>query len=78
MMDSERPGDPGGDEKPKQRFSLARFAAIYQFAGELTIFGVLGVFLDYRYGWTPWGTIGVGMIGLGFALYHLIMTVTRP
>lgn len=40
--------------------------------------GVLvGGWLDKRYGWTPWGLVGGGMLGLASGMYLLIKDALR-
>src|ERR1051325_3822940 len=43
-----------------------------QFAGTTALFVVMGLYLDHRFGWSPWGTVGLTMLGLVGGLYLLI------
>jgi F0F1-type ATP synthase assembly protein I len=55
---------------------LARFAFISQFTGEVLVFLLGGLAIDYHWGWTPWATVTAGFFGLAIALFHLIRNVT--
>lgn len=75
-----RPNEPDADSLPKTtrkpaKFRLARFAYISQFTGELLAFVGIGLYVDYFWDWTPWGTVGCGFLGLGLAMFHLIHNV---
>lgn len=70
----------GNGNQPKRerqpvRFSLSKFAHISQFTGEVVAFLVLGIWIDYRWGWTPWATVISGFFGFAVALFHLIRNV---
>lgn len=44
----------------------------FEFVGAIAGFGLVGYWLDRRYGWSPWGVlagVGLGMVG---ATYNLI------
>jgi F0F1-type ATP synthase assembly protein I len=38
---------------------------------------IVGQWLDKRYGWTPWGTLGGCMLGLAAGMYLLIKAALR-
>lgn len=75
-------GRPQDDKKSsglndKQRFSLARFAYISQFTGEIVVFVVIGVVIDHQFRTMPWGVAGLSILGLAVATYHLVRSVLR-
>ncbi|MBE7466610.1 MAG: AtpZ/AtpI family protein [Planctomycetes bacterium] len=35
-------------------------------------FTALGYWLDGKFGWSPWGTVGFGMFGVVVGLYHFL------
>lgn len=62
--------------KEKATFSIARFALISQFSGELVGATVLGLLVDHWLGSSPWGVIGIGFLGFAGAMIHLIKGVS--
>ncbi len=38
---------------------------------------VLGVFLDYQYGWKPWATIGGFVLGMVGGFFHLLVMLQK-
>lgn len=38
---------------------------------------LLGLYVDYRFGFSPWGVIAGAALGLAIALYHLIRDVLK-
>src|SRR4051812_31326856 len=49
----------GGNDKSAWSLSGAGI----QFAVTTAVFACIGVFLDRRFGWSPWGTIALSMLG---------------
>ncbi|HEY4329254.1 MAG TPA: AtpZ/AtpI family protein [Phycisphaerae bacterium] len=43
-----------------------------QFAGTTAIFALMGWYLDKKFGWTPWGMVGLTALGFVGGLYLLI------
>ena len=43
----------------------------------VTLGVVVGQWLDRKYGWQPWGTMGGAMIGLAAGMYLLIKDAIR-
>ncbi|MCW8129899.1 MAG: AtpZ/AtpI family protein [Planctomycetota bacterium] len=42
------------------------------FAVTVGLFVLLGWWLDGKYGWAPWGTVGCGLLGVTAAMYHFL------
>ena len=69
--------DPSA-RKPENESSPWRYAGLgLQFAGTTGLFVFMGYELDKRMGWTPWGLVGLGMLGLVGGLYLLIKEVIK-
>jgi hypothetical protein len=65
-----QPGDGGLD--------LWKFAgAGAQLAVTVLLFVGLGLWLDRRYGWSPWGGMIFGMLGVAAGLYHFVKDALR-
>jgi F0F1-type ATP synthase assembly protein I len=62
---------------PKEARELGRYFALSQAGLEMVVPLGIGLWLDYQFGWGPWGAI-IGMI-LGFVggLTHLIVMANR-
>lgn len=43
-----------------------------QFAVTAGGFAALGYWLDGRYGWSPWGTVGLSLAGVAAGMYYFI------
>jgi F0F1-type ATP synthase assembly protein I len=54
------------------RKELGRYFAIGQVGLEMVVPIVVGLILDDRLGWTPWGVVGGAVLGLGGGLVHLV------
>ena len=48
-----------------------------QLAVTVILFVGIGWWLDQRYGWSPWGTLILGMLGLAAGLYHFVKDALR-
>src|SRR5437016_2782464 len=56
--------DPSRNSASEER-SLWSYAGIgIQLAGTVALFLVMGYFLDRQMGWTPWGMIGLTLVGI--------------
>jgi len=65
-------------EKSDTEKSPWRYAGLgLQFAGTTGLFVFMGYELDKRMGWTPWGLVSLGMLGLIGGLYLLIKDVMK-
>jgi hypothetical protein len=47
------------------------------FAAAIVIGYFIGAFLDTRFGWAPWGTMGGVLLGVGAGFQNLIQFATR-
>ncbi len=52
---------------------VGRYWALSQVAFEMVAPIALGMFLDSRFGWTPWGVLAGMIIGLGGGIAHLMI-----
>jgi len=78
-----------GDEKAeadraKQAQAQAQELGLWRLAGlgtELTgtviVFVAVGWFLDSRFGWTPWGMLSFGLLGVAAGMYRFIKEALR-
>jgi ATP synthase protein I len=71
------PGDDGFKKEPKSEGGGGQ--DLWKFVGagtQLTVtvllFVGLGYWLDQRYGWSPWGILSFGMLGVAAGLYHFV------
>ncbi|HYF48544.1 MAG TPA: AtpZ/AtpI family protein [Planctomycetota bacterium] len=68
----------GSQSEAKQDSNLWRLAGLgTEVAGSVAFFTAVGWWLDSRFGWTPWGMFGFGMVGIVVGLYRLIRAATR-
>ena len=68
------------DQKPKddQDVNWGHFAGVgLQMLVGVTLGVIVGQWLDRKYGWQPWGTMGGAMIGLAAGMYLLIKDAIR-
>ena len=56
---------------------LGRYFALAQVGLEMVAPIVLGLFLDSRLGWTPWGVVLGAVFGLVGGLWHLVVLLNR-
>lgn len=57
------------------RFLLERFALLSQFMGEVVGCLLLGLWIDHRFGSSPWGVLVVGLAGILGSLFLLVRRV---
>ena len=62
----------GGDRK-----EMARYIAISQVGLEMVVPPAIGIYLDYLFGWRPWGVVVGATLGLVGGLVHLIHLSNR-
>jgi F0F1-type ATP synthase assembly protein I len=43
-----------------------------QLALTVLLFLGIGWWLDWQFGWTPWGLMSMGVLGIAAALYHFL------
>jgi len=43
----------------------------------VALFVALGWWLDRRYGWSPWGVLVLGTLGVAAGLYHFVKDALR-
>jgi len=66
-------GLPQNRSAPQREKSPWSYAGLgLQFAGTTALFAFMGLYLDHRFGWSPWGTLSLTMVGLVGGLYLLI------
>ncbi len=63
----------GGNRK-----DMARYVAISQVGLEMAAPVGIGAFLDYYFGWAPWGVVVGAGLGFTAGLAHLIHLVNKP
>jgi ATP synthase protein I len=68
--DITQPNPEPKKESGKNAWSYAGIGI--QFAATTGFFAFMGLYLDRRMGWTPWGTVTLTLIGLIGGLYLLI------
>ena len=57
---------------PQDRSPWSLAGVGLQFAATVAVFAFFGYYLDRRFNWTPWGTIGLAAFGFVGGLYLLI------
>jgi hypothetical protein len=70
----------GGSQanEAKQDLNLWRLVGLgTELAGVVAFFTAMGWWLDARFGWTPWGMSGFGMLGVIVGLYRFIRAASR-
>jgi len=58
--------------EPKPDSRTGKWFALSQVGLEMVVPIFLGVWLDNRFGWAPWGTVTAATIGLVGGLFHLV------
>lgn len=59
--------------QPPSSREMGYYFALAQIGGEMVLPMIVGIFLDYYFGWTPWATViglAVGAVG---AMTHLVL-----
>lgn len=61
----------------KRQSQLARYSGIgVQMIVTIGLFTWLGVWLDGKYGWSPWATVVLSLLGVFGAMYQIIRAVS--
>ena len=63
--------------KPPDSRGFGFYAQMSQVAMEMVLPVLLGVFVDSKFGTTPWVMIAGALVGLFGGLFHLIVLVSR-
>jgi F0F1-type ATP synthase assembly protein I len=72
------PGTSRATKTESDEKSPWRYAGLgLQFAGTTLIFVLMGYQLDKKMGWSPWGLVSLGMLGVIGGLYLLIKEVIK-
>jgi len=64
------------DNQPSPR-DLGRYFALAQVGLEMVVPIVIGLYLDTKLGWSPWGVVGGAVLGLAGGLAHLVLQLNR-
>ena len=72
--DPPRPPDKqdGAKEASGARELLRYLSLGTQLAITVAVFVLVGWWVDKRYGWTPWGILTLGTLGVAAGLYHFL------
>lgn len=66
-----------GDKRQDDSVAVWRYAALgTQFAFTVAAGVLVGWWLDSKYGWSPWGMVGFGSLGIAAAFYHFLKEVS--
>lgn len=68
-MDKKAAGMPEDESGPGR---LAQYAALSQVGVEMVAPILVGVFLDFKFEWAPWGSICGTILGLLFGIVRLV------
>lgn len=61
-----------------QELGLWRLAGLgTELTGTVIVFVAVGWFLDSRFGWTPWGMLSFGLLGVAAGMYRFIKEALR-
>src|SRR5258706_13336760 len=71
-MSENRPDSVGAEAR-----HTGRLFALSQVGFEMVVPIALGLFLDNRYGWTPWGVTVGAVLGLVGGMAHLLMMLKK-
>ena len=66
------PADSPKPSEPREKTSWSYAGMGIQFAGTTLLFTLMGVYLDRRFGWSPWATVVLSMVSVIGGLYLLI------
>lgn len=77
MLRVRTPEGPATEKGPEKNEKREKSAWAYMnlgavFAVTVGLFVLLGWWLDGKYGWAPWGTVGCGLLGVTAAMYHFL------
>lgn len=64
-------------EGPPNRRELSHYMAIAQVGMEMAAPILVGLLLDYSFGWSPWGVVAGAVFGLIGGLAHLVALSKR-
>ena len=64
-------------QPPPNSREMGYYLALAQIGTEMVAPMLLGVWLDYWRGWTPWATIIGLVVGFGGGLAHLVLMVQK-
>lgn len=64
------------DEAPDRR-DLGHYYALAQVGMEFVVPIGAGVWLDWRFGWAPWGAVIGAVLGFVVGLVHLVVLVNQ-
>ncbi|MBI1917907.1 MAG: AtpZ/AtpI family protein [Planctomycetes bacterium] len=64
------------ENEPSPR-DLGRYFALAQVGLEMVAPIVLGLFLEARLGWAPWGVVVGAVLGLVGGLWHMVLLLNR-
>src|SRR5438128_2730857 len=64
LPDLTRPQTPPPPPAPPGKSPWAYAGLGIQFAGTAVLFTLMGLYVDWKFGWSPWGTVVLSMIGV--------------
>lgn len=64
-------------EKPVSDRDLGRYFALAQTGVEMVVPVAVGMWLDGRFGWSPWGTAVGAVVGFAGGLTHMVLMLRR-
>ncbi|HEY3324731.1 MAG TPA: AtpZ/AtpI family protein [Planctomycetota bacterium] len=72
-MGGRREEEPKPSTRKENDASLWRLLNLgVQLAGTVAVFVAVGWWLDNRFGWSPWGVLIAGMLGISAGLYQFV------
>jgi F0F1-type ATP synthase assembly protein I len=57
---------------PEQRYWLRYAGMGFEFFAGMLLFVAIGIWLDRRFGWSPWGTLTGAAVGFAVAMWNLV------
>lgn len=76
MEDDKQP--PDRNENASLLATAMRYTSVvFEFIGIMLVLGFVGVFVDKKYGCSPWGLLGGIIAGVSLALYTLIKQLRK-
>ena len=76
-----RPPESEPDKEPAKPESDGQLWALAGIGVQLTVVMVVSVaagkWVDAKFGWSPWGTLGISMLGLSAVLYWILREVNK-